>query len=96
MDRDLSAVVTGHASNTVEQFLLSLTFEGRNPDTDKPIIKVFLNPLVNWIWIGVAIMIFGTAIALVPALKPGASSSTTALSSKVGRTSEEAQEVAHA
>ncbi len=75
---------------------LYVVFEGRNPDTDKPIIKVFLNPLVNWIWIGVAIVIFGTGIALVPALKPGASSSTTALSSKVGRTSEEAQEVAHA
>jgi hypothetical protein len=52
---------------------------------------------VNWIWIGVAIIIFGTAIALVPSLKPGAPSSTTALSSsKVSRTSEEAQEVAHA
>ena len=77
---------------------LYVVFEGRNPETDKPIIKVFLNPLVNWIWIGVAIIIFGTAIALVPSLKPGASSSTTALSSsKVGRTSEEeAQEVAHA
>ncbi len=45
-------------------------FEGRNPETDKPIIKVFLNPLVNWIWIGVGIVIFGTGIALVPPLKP--------------------------
>ncbi len=45
---------------------LYVVFEGRNPETDKPIIKVFLNPLVNWIWIGVAIVIFGTAIALVP------------------------------
>ena len=76
---------------------LYVVFEGRNPETDKPIIKVFLNPLVNWIWIGVAIVIFGTGIALFPPLKPGAPSSTTALSSsKVGRTAEEAQEVAHA
>ena len=49
---------------------LYVVFEGRNPETDKPIIKVFLNPLVNWIWIGVGFVIFGTAIALVPPLKP--------------------------
>src|SRR5580658_1894121 len=49
---------------------LYVVIEGRNPETDKPIIKVFLNPLVNWIWIGVGIVIFGTAIALVPPLKP--------------------------
>jgi cytochrome c-type biogenesis protein CcmF len=49
---------------------LYVVFEGRNPETDKPIIKVFLNPLVNWIWIGVGFVIFGTVIALVPSLKP--------------------------
>jgi cytochrome c-type biogenesis protein CcmF len=73
---------------------LYVVFEGRNPETDKPIIKVFLNPLVNWIWIGVAIIIFGTAIALVPALKPGASSSSALSSSKAD--SEETREVVHA
>jgi cytochrome c-type biogenesis protein CcmF len=70
---------------------LYVVFEGRNPETDKPIIKVFLNPLVNWIWIGVAIVIFGTAIALVPSLKPG--SSTTALSSST--VDEQTREVVH-
>jgi cytochrome c-type biogenesis protein CcmF len=48
---------------------LYVVFEGRNPDSNKPIIKVFLNPLVNWIWIGVGVIIFGTFIALVPPLK---------------------------
>ncbi len=72
---------------------LYVVFEGRNPETDKPIIKVFLNPLVNWIWIGVGIVIFGTAIALVPPLKPGAPSSTRALSPTVA---DERREVAHA
>ena len=47
-----------------------VVFEGRNPETDRPIIKVYLNPLVNWIWIGVGVIIFGTFIALVPPLKP--------------------------
>jgi cytochrome c biogenesis factor len=27
---------------------------------------------VSWIWVGVAIMAFGTLIALVPSLKPAA------------------------
>ena len=45
---------------------LYVIYEGKNPDTDKPIIKVFLNPLMNWIWIGVVIVVMGTFVALVP------------------------------
>ncbi len=45
---------------------LYVIFEGRNPDTNKPIIKVFLNPLIAWIWIGVLIVIAGTLFALAP------------------------------
>jgi cytochrome c-type biogenesis protein CcmF len=51
---------------------LYVIYEGKNPDTDKPIIKVFLNPLINWIWIGVLIVALGTFVALVPALTPAA------------------------
>ena len=51
---------------------LYVIYEGKNPDTDKPIIKVFLNPLINWIWIGVLIVVAGTFLALVPSLTPGA------------------------
>jgi cytochrome c-type biogenesis protein CcmF len=29
---------------------------------------VFLNPLMNWIWLGVGIVAFGTLVALVPNL----------------------------
>jgi cytochrome c-type biogenesis protein CcmF len=49
---------------------LYVVFEGTNPDNDRPIIKFFINPLVNWIWVGVVIVVFGTFIALVPPLKP--------------------------
>ena len=62
-----STVVAIHSTLAYDIYTV---FEGRNPDTDKPIIKVFINPLVNWIWIGVGIVIFGTFIALVPALLP--------------------------
>jgi cytochrome c-type biogenesis protein CcmF len=47
---------------------LYVIYEGKNPDTDRPIIKVFLNPLMNWIWIGVLIVVAGTLLALVPNL----------------------------
>ncbi|MGB0065088.1 MAG: cytochrome c-type biogenesis CcmF C-terminal domain-containing protein [Terracidiphilus sp.] len=49
---------------------LYVVYEGTNPDTGQPIIKAFLNPLVGWIWIGLVVMVFGTAIALVPSLTP--------------------------
>jgi cytochrome c-type biogenesis protein CcmF len=47
---------------------LYVIYEGKNPDTDKPIIKVFLNPLMNWIWVGVLVVAFGTLLALTPNL----------------------------
>lgn len=49
---------------------LYVVYEGANPDTGQPIIKAFLNPLVGWIWAGVAIMFFGTVLALVPNASP--------------------------
>jgi len=48
---------------------LYVVYEGKNPDTGLPIIKVFLNPLVAWIWIGVFVVILGTAAALTPNLQ---------------------------
>ncbi len=49
---------------------LYVVYEGANPDTNQPIIKAFLNPLVGWIWIGLVVMVFGSFIALVPSLTP--------------------------
>jgi cytochrome c-type biogenesis protein CcmF len=45
---------------------LYLVYAGKNVDTDRPIIKAHLNPLVKWIWIGVFIVVFGTFVALTP------------------------------
>jgi cytochrome c-type biogenesis protein CcmF len=58
-------VVANHS--TLENDLYTI-YEGKNPDTGRPIIKVFINPLIAWIWIGVAIVGFGTVLALVPNL----------------------------
>jgi len=49
---------------------LYVVYEGQNLDTGRPIIKVHLNPLVMWIWIGVWIIIAGTVVALVPNAAP--------------------------
>ena len=58
-----STMVALHSTLASDLYVI---YEGRNPDTDKPIIKVFLNPLMNWIWIGVLIVVMGTFLALVP------------------------------
>jgi cytochrome c-type biogenesis protein CcmF len=60
-----STMVALHSTLASDLYVI---YEGRDIDTDKPIIKVFLNPLMNWIWIGVLIVVVGTFLALVPNL----------------------------
>ncbi len=60
------------AIHSVPAWDLYVVYEGTNPDTGQPIIKAFLNPLVSWIWAGVALMFFGCVVALVPSQKPTA------------------------
>ncbi|RRA49894.1 heme lyase CcmF/NrfE family subunit [Acidipila sp. EB88] len=45
---------------------LYTVYAGKNADTGQPVLKIFLNPLVAWIWIGVLIVVAGTAVALAP------------------------------
>jgi cytochrome c-type biogenesis protein CcmF len=65
-DHEQSSTIVALHSNA--QADLYTVFEGKNPDTGRPIIKVFLNPLIAWIWIGVVIVVLGTFIALMPNL----------------------------
>jgi cytochrome c-type biogenesis protein CcmF len=58
------------ANRSTLQEDLYVVYEGVNEDTGRPIIKVHLNPLVMWIWIGVLIMVVGTAFALIPNAAP--------------------------
>ena len=60
-----STMVANHSTLASDLYVI---YEGKNPDTDKPIIKVFLNPLMNWIWIGVGIVAAGTLVTLLPNL----------------------------
>jgi cytochrome c-type biogenesis protein CcmF len=58
------------ANHSTMRWDLYLVYEGRDSTSGLPIIKAFLNPLVSWIWIGLAVMVFGTLVALVPSLSP--------------------------
>ena len=49
---------------------LYVVYAGRSPDTNQPVIHAYLNPLVKWIWLGGAIVILGTLLALVPNQQP--------------------------
>ena len=44
-----STIVALHSTAQADLYVI---FMGRDPDTNKPIVKVFLNPLISWIWIG--------------------------------------------
>src|SRR5271166_382601 len=58
------------ANRSTPQEDLYVVYEGLNQDTGRPIIKVHLNPLVMWVWIGVWIIIAGTVVALIPNAVP--------------------------
>jgi cytochrome c-type biogenesis protein CcmF len=49
---------------------LYLVYSGQNQQNGKPIIRVHLNPLVIWVWIGVFVVVLGTLVALVPSTAP--------------------------
>jgi cytochrome c-type biogenesis protein CcmF len=49
---------------------LYVVYAGRSPETGKPVIHAYLNPLVKWIWFGGLIVVLGTCLALVPSRQP--------------------------
>jgi cytochrome c-type biogenesis protein CcmF len=53
-----------------------VVYEGMSDDQKHAVISAHLNPLVNWIWVGGAILVFGTIVALFPS-RPGAGSKPT-------------------
>ena len=43
-----------------------LVYAGQSGDGANPVIQVYINPLVNWIWIGAVLLVLGTLVALIP------------------------------
>jgi cytochrome c-type biogenesis protein CcmF len=48
-----------------------VVFEGMSDDQRHVVISAHVNPLVNWIWVGGAILVFGTLVCLVPSRSGG-------------------------
>ncbi len=47
-----------------------LVYDGRSPETNRPVIHGYLNPLVKCIWFGGLIVVLGTILALIPSRQP--------------------------
>ena len=45
---------------------LYVVYAGQSPDTQAPVIHVYLNPLVKCIWFGGVVVVLGTLVALLP------------------------------
>jgi hypothetical protein len=50
---------------------LYVVYEGMTDDRKRAVVSAHLNPLVNWIWVGGAVLVFGTLVALLPSLPSG-------------------------
>jgi cytochrome c-type biogenesis protein CcmF len=45
---------------------LYVVYAGTSPETGKPVIHAYLNPLVKWIWFGGIVVVLGTGLAMIP------------------------------
>jgi cytochrome c-type biogenesis protein CcmF len=45
---------------------LYVVYAGQSPDTGKPVIHAYVNPLVKWIWFGGIVVVLGTGLAMLP------------------------------
>jgi cytochrome c-type biogenesis protein CcmF len=45
---------------------LYVNFSGVSQDNSKAILQLYTFPLVSWIWIGYAVLLFGTLVCLIP------------------------------
>ena len=48
---------------------LYVVFAGVNEAGDKAVVQAYINPLVQWVWIGGVVMILGTFVGMLPGLK---------------------------
>ena len=63
---------------------LYVVYAGHSPETNQPVIHAYLNPLVKWIWLGGAVMVLGTLLAMLPNRQPVLALRTAAEPSRAG------------
>lgn len=49
---------------------LYVVYAGTSPQSGKPVIHAYLNPLVKWVWFGGLVVVLGTILALIPNRAP--------------------------
>jgi len=47
-----------------------LVLAGLDQSQTRAALKLFINPLQSWLWLGALVMVFGTLIVLIPGLRP--------------------------
>jgi cytochrome c-type biogenesis protein CcmF len=45
---------------------LYVVYKGQSDDGSKAVIQVYVNPLVQWLWIGGMVVVLGTGMAMLP------------------------------
>ena len=61
-----TATIVAVRSTLVED--LYVVFSGREEESGRAIIEIYVNPLVAWVWIGGLVTFLGTLLALVPSV----------------------------
>jgi cytochrome c-type biogenesis protein CcmF len=73
----VAAIATPTVMTSVgEDFYLTLM--AYDPDTGAVTLRLFINPLVAWIWVGGAVVVLGAAFAIWPGRRAAASAATIA------------------
>ena len=65
MQRNVSTA-NAEAMQTQDQALSASELRSLSRAVQRDTFKIIINPLVNWIWIGVLVIVMGTGMALVP------------------------------
>jgi len=73
----VAAIATPTVMTSVgEDFYLTLL--AYDPDTGAVTLRLFINPLVVWIWVGGAVVVLGAGFAIWPGGRAAASAATVA------------------
>jgi cytochrome c-type biogenesis protein CcmF len=60
------AVTQPALHSNLSRDLYAILVDGGESTQDQAIFRIFINPLVNWLWLGAGVLTLGTVVALWP------------------------------
>lgn len=60
------AVTQPALHSSLSRDLYAVLVDGGESAQDQAIFRIFINPLVNWLWLGTGVLTLGTVLALWP------------------------------